>query len=158
MTTPRAERVVTESRAVDSRLLLAKFKSKQCNTSIIMCYAPTNYAPEDEYYEELQSVIHEIPERDMKIVIGDFNAEIGKINHGIENAMGVDGLGEVAYENGAHFISFCSANNLVIGSTLFQHKDIHKYTWISLCGNYENQRDHIPLNKERRRTKKYEQL
>ena len=155
MMTPKAEKALTEWRAVNSRLLLAKFKSRQCNMSIIVCYAPTNDSPEerkDEYYEEMQSLIDEIPERDMKIVIGDLNAKVGRNNQGIENVMGVEGLGEVANENGAHFISFCSANNLVIGGTLFQQKDIHKYTWTSPCGMYKNQIDHIAINKERRRT------
>ena len=67
----------------------------------------------------------------MKIVIGDLNAKVGRNNQGIENVMGVEGLGEVANENGAHFISFCSANNLIIGGTFFKQKDIHKYTWTS---------------------------
>ncbi|XP_068221963.1 craniofacial development protein 2-like [Palaemon carinicauda] len=91
----------------------------------------------DEYYEELQSVIDEIPERDMRIVIGNSNAKVGRNNQGIENIMGIEGLGEVANENRAHFISFCSTNYLVIGGTLFQQKDIHRYKWIYPCGNYK---------------------
>ncbi|XP_068220019.1 craniofacial development protein 2-like [Palaemon carinicauda] len=65
MMTLRAEKALTEWTSVNNRLLLAKFKSKQCNVSIIVCYAPTNDAPEemkDEYYEELLSVIDEITE------------------------------------------------------------------------------------------------
>ncbi|XP_068229081.1 craniofacial development protein 2-like [Palaemon carinicauda] len=91
------------------------------------CYAPTNDSPEelnDEYYEELQNVIDEIPKRDMKIVIGDFNAKVGRNNQGIENVMGVEGLGEVANENGA----------LLYGFLL------------------KTQTDHIAVNKERMST------
>ncbi|XP_068245373.1 uncharacterized protein [Palaemon carinicauda] len=57
--TPIAEKALTEGRVVNSRLLLAKSNSKQCNTSIIVRYAPTNDSPKerkDEYYEELQRV------------------------------------------------------------------------------------------------------
>ncbi|XP_068241103.1 craniofacial development protein 2-like [Palaemon carinicauda] len=121
--------------------------------SIIVCYAPTNDSPEerkDEYYEELRRIIDEIPERDMKIVIGALNAKVGRNNQDINNVMGVEGLGEVVYENGAHFIRFCSTSNLVIGSSLFQHKDIHKYTLTSPCGNYKYQIYHIGINKDRR--------
>ncbi|XP_068208384.1 craniofacial development protein 2-like [Palaemon carinicauda] len=121
MMTPRAEKALSEWRAVNSKLILANLKSRQCNMSIIVCYAPTNDSPEEkkeEYYEEIRSVIDEIPERDMKIVIGDFNAKVGRNNQGIENVMGVEVVGEVASENGAPFISFCSTNNLVIGGTL----------------------------------------
>ena len=77
MLTPRAEKALTEWRAGNSRLLLARFKSNQCNMSVMVCYAPTNDSSEemkDEYHEELQNVIDEIPERDVKIVIGDMNA------------------------------------------------------------------------------------
>jgi len=31
----------------------------------------------DEFYEQLQGVTEEIPGHDMKIVLGDFNAQIG---------------------------------------------------------------------------------
>ncbi|XP_068232081.1 craniofacial development protein 2-like [Palaemon carinicauda] len=86
--------------------------------SIIVCYTQTNDSHEerrDEYYEELLSVIVEIPERDMKIVIGDLNAKVGRNNQGMDNVMGVEGLGKVANEIEEYFISFCPANNLVIG-------------------------------------------
>ncbi|XP_068240894.1 uncharacterized protein [Palaemon carinicauda] len=82
---------------------------------------------------------------------GDFHAKVGRNNQGIENAMGVEGLGEFFNENGAHIIGFFSVNNLVIGGTLFQHKNIHKYTWTSQCGYYKIQIDHIAINKGRRR-------
>ncbi|XP_068241177.1 craniofacial development protein 2-like [Palaemon carinicauda] len=120
MMTPRAEKALTEWRVVNSRLLLAKFKSKQCNMSIIICYAPTNDSLEerkDEHYEEMQRVIDGIPERDIKFLIGDFNAKVGRNNQGIENVVGVESLGKVSNENDVHFISFCSANDLVIGDT-----------------------------------------
>ncbi|XP_068242180.1 craniofacial development protein 2-like [Palaemon carinicauda] len=122
--------------------------------SIIVSYAPTNDSLKERKgeYNEVQRVIHEISERNVRIAISDFNAKVGRNNRGIENFMGIGGLGEVANETGAHIMSFCSTNNLVIGGTLFQDNDIHKYTWTSPCGNYKNQIDHIAINKERRRT------
>ncbi|XP_068201619.1 craniofacial development protein 2-like [Palaemon carinicauda] len=90
MMTPKAEKALTEWRVVYSRLLLAKFKSKECNMSIMVCYAPINDSLEerkDEYYKELQRIIGEIPERIMKIVNGDFNTKVGKNNQGIENVI-----------------------------------------------------------------------
>ena len=92
MLTPRAVKALTEWKAINSRLLLARFKSRQCNLSFIVCYAPTNDSLEevkDAFYEELQSVIDEIPERDMRVVIGDMNAKVGRDNQGIENVMGL---------------------------------------------------------------------
>ncbi|XP_068208485.1 craniofacial development protein 2-like [Palaemon carinicauda] len=117
MMTSRTEKALIDWRAVNSRLLLPKFKSKQCNQSIIVCYTPTNDSPEerkDEYYEELLSVIDEIHVRDMKIVIGDFNAKVGRNNQGIENLMGIEGLDKFANENGAHFVSFCGKSCVIM--------------------------------------------
>lgn len=49
-------------------------------------------------------------------------------------------------ENGEFFTEFCGNNNLVIGGTLFQHKEIHKLTWVSPGGRDKIQIDHIAIN------------
>ena len=47
-------------------------------------------------------------------------------------------------------MSFCAANDLVIGGTLFAHKNIHKYTWTSPDGKTRNQIDHVSISGNRR--------
>ncbi|XP_068200777.1 uncharacterized protein [Palaemon carinicauda] len=82
--TLRAEKALTEWRAVNNRLLLAKFKSKQCNISIIMCYAPTNDAPEemkDEYHEELQ-ILETL--RGEELTINEEWCDIKNINQSVD--------------------------------------------------------------------------
>ena len=44
------------------------------------------------------------------------------------------------------FVAFCAANNLAITSTMFPHKNIHKYPWTSPDGKHKNQIDHVAVN------------
>ena len=34
-------------------------------------------------------------------------------------------------ENGNRFVQLCAMNKLMVGSTLFEQKDVHKITWFS---------------------------
>ena len=65
--------------------------------------------------------------------------------------MGTQGIGEMN-DNGERFTNWCATNNLVIGGTVFQHKMIHKTTWISPDHLTENQIDHICIAKKFRRS------
>ena len=79
-----------------------RLKDKCQNITIIQCYAPTNDAEDDVkecFYEQLQHVWDNIPKRDIKIVMGDMNAKIGKENKDREKTLGEHGLGEIN-ENG----------------------------------------------------------
>ncbi|XP_066958651.1 uncharacterized protein [Macrobrachium rosenbergii] len=72
---------------------------------------------------------------------------MGCSNEGFEACMGKMGVGGRMSENGVRFGSFCLANDLVIVGTPFQHHNIHKTTWVSPCGKYKNQIDHIAVSK-----------
>ena len=56
-------------------------------------------------------------EKDLVIVMGDFNAEIGKDNTAYEQIMGRHGLVEMN-ENGEMFADFCSEFKRVIGGSV----------------------------------------
>ena len=83
--------------------------------------------------------------------MGDANAKVGSDNISYEEVMGKQGLG-VMNDNGEIFADFCSLNDLVIGGTIFPHKDIHKATWVSPDGGTENQIDHICISRKLRRS------
>ena len=68
-----------------------------------------------------------------------------------ERIIGREGLGTIN-ENGEMFADFCVFNNLVIGGSVFQHKDIHKGTWVSPDHHTVNQIDHITIDKMFRRS------
>ena len=50
------------------------------------------------------------------------------------------------------FADFCAANSIVIGGSVFPHKEVHKATWVSPDQMTENQIDHIGISKKFRRT------
>ena len=138
------------------RIMTATFKTKKRNIrlNVILCYAPTNDKAEedkDRFYEELGDILEGMSNKDINILMGDFNAKIGKDNKGYEAVMGTHGLGEMN-DNGMRFADTCTMNNLVIGGSIFPHKRIHKATWISPDHRTENQIDHICVSKRFRRS------
>ena len=152
----RAQRTLRGWEAHGSRLLLASFSSSNrgININILQLYAPTNAASEEEqeeFYDQLQRIIEKLPRKDVNIIMGDANAKVGSDNISYEEVMGKQGLG-VMNDNGERFADFCSLNDLVIGGTIFPHKDIHKATWVSPDGGTENQTDHICISRKFRRS------
>ena len=135
---------------VSERIIRARFNSRWQQVTVIQCYAPTNEASEetkDNFYEELQAVLEQVPGRDVKIVMGDMNAKVDTDNTGKEELMGRHGVRAEINDNGERWADFCQTNELVIGGTLFPHKDCHKRTWVSPGGGTENQLDNVAFSK-----------
>ena len=61
--------------------------------------------------------------------------------------MGRYGSG-IINENGENLFGFCTTDNLVIGWTLFPHREIYKITWCSPNGRDRNQIDHLMINRK----------
>ena len=87
----------------------------------------------DIFYNQLGAVMDSIPSYDLKIVMGDFNSQIGRDTTGFEDVIGKEALGERT-DNGERLLSLCSSNSLKIGGSMFSHKRIHKGTWQSPDG------------------------
>ena len=135
---------------VSERIIRARFNSRWQQVTILQCYAPTNEATEvakDDFYDQLQMVLGQVPCRDVKIVMGNMNAKVGIDKTGREEVIGKHGARAEMNENGERLADFCQANELVIGGTLFSHKECHKRTWRSPDGGFVNQVDHLALSK-----------
>ena len=87
----------------------------------------------------------------MKIVMGDLNAKVGSDNTNHDRAMGKEGCGSMN-DNGERLLETCMAYDLVIGGTLFPHREIHKLTWCSPNGRDKNQIDHLMISGTWRRS------
>ena len=157
MLTPESFRSLISWEAHGPRLMEAMFKTsdKNIDLRIIVVYAPTNEAEDEdreEFYEKLTTIYRRgHKEKNIMMLLGDMNAKVGCVNTGLEQVMGVHGLGEIN-ENGEQLTGFCQSHNLVIGGTIFPHKRIHTATWKSPDNVTQNQIDHICISKKFRRS------
>lgn len=144
----RARKSLLDWQPVNNRIIKASFYSKYAKLTVIQAYAPTNDADEElkiEFYDKLQEIVNKTPKHNLLILMGDFNAKVGKRIVEEERAVGDEAIGQ-RNENGELFVSFCEVNNLIIGGSYFKHKNIHKGTWTSPDGKTTNQIDHIAIN------------
>lgn len=140
---------------ISDRIITMRVRTKARNLNFVQCYAPTEQAAaaeKDAFYETLALSLNELNRGEIIVLMGDFNAQVGSDNSGLEHIMGKHGLGN-RNDNGDRFIELCQQNKLVIGGTIFPHKFVHKYTW-SQPGirGARNQIDHIGISKEWRRS------
>jgi hypothetical protein len=96
----------------------------------------------DSFDEELERVCDKFPKYHTKIVLGDFNAKVGKEDI-FKPTIGNESLHEISKVNGDRLVNFATSENLRVKSTMFPHRNIHKYTWTSPDGKTHNQIDHI---------------
>ena len=133
-----------------SRIITARIYMRHVNLSIICCYAPTNEASDtakNTFYRKLEKIIKDTPRHDVKLLLGDFNAKLSNDNHGFQGILGQHSLHSATNDNGERLLELCMSHNLTIGSTMFPHKDIHKYTWTHPNGVVRNQIDHVCISR-----------
>jgi hypothetical protein len=67
---------------------------------------------------------------DMKMLLGDFNAKVGRENI-FKLTIGNESLYEISNDNGIRVVNLATSKNLVFKITMFPHRKIHKYAWTS---------------------------
>ena len=90
------------------------------------------------------------PSSDIKIVLRDLNAKFGseEIYQGL---IGRHSIHLNTNNNGQRLVDFAAAKNMVVSSTCFPHKEVHKQIWRSPDGKTNNQNDHILTDKRNAR-------
>jgi hypothetical protein len=135
-------------RPVNDRICVLRIKGKFFNYSIINTYAPTNDKSDDvkdEFYDRLERTYGECPKHDIKIVIGDANAQVGREDFFCP-VIGKHSLHTSTNDNGLRLISFAAARGMAICSTYFPRLDIRKHTWRHPNGEACSQIDHILID------------
>jgi len=100
----------------------------------------------DSFYGELEQVFDHFPKYRMKMLLGDFNAKVGRENI-FKPTTGQKCLHQDSNDNGVRLVNFATSKNLVVKSTMFPQQNIYKYTWTSPDGKTHNQIDHILIDR-----------
>jgi len=144
---------VKKFKAVNDRICHMELECRWFNVILIYRYAPTE-DKEDEikniFYENLVNECDRIPTNKVKILLGDFNAKIGQEVE-YRPTIGKESLHRTSNDNGTRLVNFATTRNMIISSTTFPHKDIHKETWVSPSGQIKNQIDHVVVDRRFKR-------
>jgi hypothetical protein len=103
-----------------------KLRGRWCDISILNVHVPTEDM-KDSFYEKLERVFDKFPECHMKILLGDFNAKVGREDI-FKPTIGNECLQEIRNDNGDREGNFATSKNLTVKSTMFPHHNILKFT------------------------------
>ncbi len=98
----KAKRSILSYNPISDRLITARFQGQPFNLYIVQAYAPATKADKEKdkeesaaFYQQLQQAIDKKHKRDILIVMGDFNAKVGKNHDDWPNVIGKFGYGEM---------------------------------------------------------------
>lgn len=114
---------------ISDRLMLVRPRGKPYDTVVIQSDAPTsesNIVEIDEFYDQLEEALQQCKSHDIKVVMGDFKANIGQNKNG--KTVASFSLGQKT-ERGDRLVEWCMENGLIITNTFFKHHPRNLYTW-----------------------------
>lgn len=106
-------------------------KSTQ-HLTLFSVYAPTllaDPADKDSFYSDMRRLLNNTPANDKVMILGDFNARVGRDSEAWKGVLGRHGIGN-CNDNGRLLLEFCTEYQLTITNTIFQQKDRLKTTWM----------------------------
>ena len=117
--------------------------------TFIQVYAPTPDSSDNEinrFYNDLQTTLNIIPQKDYVIILGDFNDKIGTYQPLWKDTMGKLGIDDIN-ECGERLLQFCITNELFVANIVFPHKSSIKWTWNHLDGVHKSMINDIIVRK-----------
>ena len=95
---------------ITDRVLVVRLKAKPRNITLIQVYGPTTAATDEKmekFYQDLSQAVKQVPKGDMLLLMGDFNAKVGRREpSAMSSAVGLYGL-EETNEAGEQLENFC---------------------------------------------------
>ena len=80
MVDKRVQNAVLGCNLKNNRMISVRFQGKPFSITVIQVYAPTSNAEEAEvewFYEDLQDLLEQTPQKDVLFILGDWNAKVG---------------------------------------------------------------------------------
>jgi hypothetical protein len=105
----------------------------------------TTQMNKDQFYGQLDRAYAACPSHDVKLVMGDANAKVGRetVN---QTTIGKHSLHKSTNENYLRLASFAASRQMAIKSTYFMLKRIHFQTWHYSDGHTFNQINHCLID------------
>ena len=100
--------------------------------TIISAYVRTLTSPDDvkeQFCEQFDQIIRSTPPSYKLVILGDFNARVGRDCSSWEGVLGRHGVGKIN-DNDLLLLSKCAEHSLCITNTLFRMADKYKTTWM----------------------------
>jgi len=136
---------VINTNGISERIIQISLKvSKRYILVLTQVYAPTtSYIDEevDYFYEQVAQCLSN-KKNHYNVVIGDFNAKVGKKLTVQEKYIEIHGLG-TRNERGQKLLDFATAQNTKIANTFFKKQKTRKWTWRSPNSEQFNEIDYI---------------
>jgi hypothetical protein len=148
------KRIISAAKKVEfvsDRMSYIILRGRWCNIIVLNVHAPTEDKIHDiknRFYEKLEQVLDKFPRYHMKILLGDFNAKVGREDI-FKPTIGNESLHEISNDNGVRVVNLATSKNHPVKSTMFPHRNIHKVTWTSPDGRTHNQIEHILIDRRR---------
>nr|XP_053629722.1 craniofacial development protein 2-like [Cherax quadricarinatus] len=134
-------------KCINSRIMWSKIKIGCEKWVIVSMYAPGKERSVEErerFWEMLGECVGSFESSVRVMVVGDFNAKVGKnVMEGVVGKFGVPGVNV----NGEPLIELCVERDLVISNTYFMKKRINKYTRYDVARNESSLLDYVLVDK-----------
>ena len=133
---------------VSDMLSYIVLRGRWCNIIVVNVHASSEEKSDeskDSFCEELEQVFDHFLKYHMKMLLEDFNAKVERENI-FKSTIGQDSLHQDSNDSGVRLVNFATSQSLVVKSTMFPHRNIHKYTWTSPDGKTHNQIDHVLID------------
>jgi hypothetical protein len=125
--------VVRRAESVSDRMSCITLRGHCCHIIALNVHAPTEDKTDnvkDSFYEESERVFDIFPKYHMKILLGDFNAKVGREDI-FKQTTWNESSHEISNDIIVTVVNLATFKNLTVKSTMFPHRNIHKYTWRS---------------------------